>query len=82
MFCLCLHISDMENEQICSKCNTSFRKLAHYRQLHTAHYAYIYTVLYFAQEGKKKNKPEKLTRNSCLYNAEQVHSARTKIKTD
>lgn len=60
----------------------SFRKPAHYRQIHTVHYADIYTVLYFAQERKKKkNKPEKLTRNSCLYNAEQVHSARTKIKT-
>lgn len=34
----------------------SFRKPAHYRQIHTVHYADIYTVLCFVQERKKKKK--------------------------
>lgn len=65
------------------KYNISFRKLAHYRQVHTVHYAKMYTVLHFALEGKKTKQTRKTYKEQLfIYNAEQVHNARIKIKTD
>lgn len=56
-----------------------FRKLARFRQVHTVHYTCIHTVFHLPREKKKKRKTYK---EQLFIYAEQVHNARTKIKTD